>query len=69
MTLARLVSYFYFDRLSIPRRKHFRPWGCKHKRTTFPQKPKGRREYVVCLDCGQEMSYDWAQMKMGGEIR
>lgn len=49
---------------------------CKHKRLTFPQTPRSRIDrskvkaaektgmYVVCLDCGKEMAYDWHQMKI-----
>jgi hypothetical protein len=25
------------------------------------------RHYVVCLDCGHKMDYDWATMKVVGE--
>jgi len=25
------------------------------------------RHYVVCLDCGHKMEYDWAKMKVVGE--
>ena len=25
------------------------------------------RHYVVCLDCGHKMDYDWAKMKVVGE--
>lgn len=49
-------------------------FGCHHKRTTFPRSTKtGVRtsgmmrqaaNYVVCLDCGKEFSYDWQQMRI-----
>jgi hypothetical protein len=54
-------------------------FGCSHQRTTFPLTP-GRRAgqpvsgatrnatYVVCLDCGQEFAYDWAQMRLGEPV-
>lgn len=25
--------------------------------------------YVVCLDCGKEFAYDWAQMRVGEPVR
>ena len=48
-------------------------FGCAHGRYSFPiTVKKGRRSpaasvtgtYVVCLDCGKEMAYDWKQMKI-----
>jgi len=53
--------------------------GCTHRRTTFPITParkagfsaaSGRRygTYVVCLDCGQEFRYDWAEMRIGDPV-
>jgi hypothetical protein len=48
-------------------------FGCWHHRYSFPiTVKKGRRSraalatgtYVVCLDCGKEMPYDWKQMKI-----
>jgi hypothetical protein len=51
-------------------------FGCSHGRTTFPITP-GRRSmpvahrhgtYVVCLDCGQEFSYDWNEMRLGEPV-
>ena len=50
--------------------------GCSHQRTTFPITP-GRKmasgahrhgTYVVCLDCGQEFSYDWKEMRLGEPV-
>jgi hypothetical protein len=49
-------------------------FGCAHTRCTFPMtatKPcpspsEGKPStttYVVCLKCGKEFAYDWAQMK------
>jgi hypothetical protein len=53
-------------------------FGCTHSRTTFPLTP-GRRPaplsahrhgtYVVCLNCGQEFSYDWNEMRIGEPVR
>lgn len=47
---------------------------CRHKNITFPQTPpkRGRRisaasitgKYVVCLDCGSELPYDWEEMRV-----
>jgi hypothetical protein len=48
-------------------------FGCWHSRYGFPITLKrGRRSaaalvtgtYVVCLDCGKELPYDWQQMKI-----
>ena len=48
-------------------------FGCIHNHYSFPiTVKKGRRSaaatvtgtYVVCLDCGKEMPYDWKQMKI-----
>ncbi|MDX2152449.1 MAG: hypothetical protein SFV54_17045 [Bryobacteraceae bacterium] len=49
--------------------------GCSHQKTTFPQKRRERTDvpsaavpvggiYVVCLDCGKEMPYDWDNMRV-----
>jgi hypothetical protein len=53
-------------------------FGCSHQRTTFPLTPgrKGAalagsgsaRTYVVCLDCGKEFAYDWAEMRVGEPV-
>ncbi len=43
---------------------------CHHRRTTFPVTPirerrvAARRTYIVCLDCGAELPYDWNLMKV-----
>jgi hypothetical protein len=54
--------------------------GCSHRRTTFPITPArkagfspvpgGARHgtYVVCLDCGKEFGYDWAEMRIGEPV-
>ncbi len=48
-------------------------FGCWHSHYSFPITVKrGRRNaaalvtgtYVVCLDCGRELPYDWQQMKV-----
>jgi hypothetical protein len=48
-------------------------FGCWHKNYSFPMtiKPNRRRgnashrsTYVVCLDCGRELTYDWINMKV-----
>jgi hypothetical protein len=53
--------------------------GCSHRRTTFPLTParnagrspvSGQRHatYVVCLDCGKEFDYNWAEMRVGQPV-
>ncbi len=45
-------------------------FGCSHSHTSFPLTVRARRNaaasltgtYVVCLDCGKEMAYDWKNM-------
>ena len=49
-------------------------FGCWHSHYSFPitVRPGTRRNkaasltgtYVVCLDCGKEMPYDWKEMKV-----
>ena len=48
-------------------------FGCWHHRYSFPitvkKGPRSRASfatgtYVVCLDCGKEVPYDWKQMKI-----
>jgi hypothetical protein len=48
-------------------------FGCWHQRYSFPitikKGPRSRAAfatgtYVVCLDCGKELPYDWKQMKV-----
>lgn len=48
-------------------------FGCWHHRYSFPitikKGPRSRAAfltgtYVVCLDCGREMPYDWNRMKI-----
>lgn len=38
-------------------------FGCFHSRTTFPMTLPKRGTYVACLDCGEEIAYDWDQMQ------
>jgi hypothetical protein len=51
-------------------------FGCWHSRYSFPVTIRAgsrrgaaasRRTYVVCLDCGKELSYDWNEMKVVNE--
>jgi hypothetical protein len=48
-------------------------FGCWHKNYSFPRTVRqGARSqaasvtgtYVVCLDCGRELPYDWKSMKV-----
>lgn len=49
-------------------------FGCWHSRYSFPMTVRAgaRRNqpgmrvgtYVVCLDCGKELAYDWQQMRV-----
>ena len=49
-------------------------FGCWHSRYSFPmtaRRGSSRSQaatrtgtYVVCLDCGKELPYDWKQMKI-----
>jgi hypothetical protein len=52
-------------------------FGCTHERTTFPltpgRKPAGNGAhrhgmYVVCLGCGQEFRYNWAEMRIAEPV-
>jgi RNase P subunit RPR2 len=46
--------------------------GCWHSNYSFPMTLNARRRgsnerprtYVVCLDCGRELPYDWGQMRV-----
>jgi hypothetical protein len=45
---------------------------CPHKRLTRPITPLDERRrasrqgtYVVCLDCGTQLPYDWENMRVG----
>lgn len=49
-------------------------FGCWHGHLSFPRtvRPSARRgtaasltgTYVVCLDCGKELPYDWEEMRV-----
>lgn len=48
-------------------------FGCWHSRYSFPLTVHSRSRsraaaltgtYVVCLDCGKELAYDWNEMKI-----
>jgi hypothetical protein len=49
-------------------------FGCWHSRYSFPMTARAgsRRNqaaarlgtYVVCLDCGKELAYDWQEMRV-----
>jgi hypothetical protein len=48
-------------------------FGCWHSRYSFPLTVHSRARsraaavtgtYVVCLDCGRELPYDWDEMKV-----
>ena len=47
-------------------------FGCSHQRTTFPltagRMNAASRTYVVCLDCGKEFPYNWADMRIGERV-
>jgi hypothetical protein len=53
-------------------------FGCRHSNYSFPitTKPALRRTaaaamtgtYVVCLDCGTELPYDWSEMHVLGAV-
>jgi hypothetical protein len=38
-------------------------FGCRHKSCTFPQTKAGRTT-VCCLDCSEELPYDFAGLPM-----
>jgi hypothetical protein len=51
-----------------------RLFGCSHRKTTLPRSPEsiasadGRMHppvetYLVCLECGRHLPYDWAAMR------
>ena len=45
---------------------------CSHKKTTFPMtRTRGnksletdKRTYIVCVDCGKEILYNWQEMRV-----
>jgi hypothetical protein len=51
-------------------------YGCTHRRTSFPltlragvsvEGPQSTRSetYIVCLECGRHIAYDWSTMRVG----
>jgi hypothetical protein len=42
--------------------------GCAHRHRTFPRTAKepglASTTYVVCLDCGKKLPYDWQKMRV-----
>jgi len=54
-------------------------FGCTHNRLTFPLTPSRNLRpglgahrhgtYVVCLECGQEFQYNWAEMRVGEPVK
>jgi hypothetical protein len=55
-------------------------FGCSHPRTTFPLTPTRKSSghpivgaarlgtYVVCLECGKELAYNWDEMRTVGPV-
>jgi hypothetical protein len=52
-------------------------FGCWHGNYTFPMtiRPRPARRgasrggtYVVCLQCGQELGYDWSKMRVTSSL-
>jgi hypothetical protein len=52
-------------------------FGCWHSHYSFPMTIRNKSlrsnpaasvtgTYVVCLDCGKELPYDWTEMKIAG---
>ncbi len=43
-------------------------FGCTHRHCTFPRTSKKpgaiSTTYIVCLDCGKELPYDWQEMRL-----
>ncbi len=49
-------------------------FGCSHTNYSFPRTAKASQRrgkaatvtgtYVVCLDCGKELPYDWQEMRI-----
>jgi hypothetical protein len=38
-------------------------FGCHHRRTSFPT-TTSEGTYVMCLDCGRKLLYNWQEMKI-----
>lgn len=39
--------------------------GCSHGKTTFPITLQANT-YIVCLECGRHLPYDWSRMRVTG---
>ncbi len=39
--------------------------GCSHGKTTFPITLQAST-YIVCLECGRHLPYDWTRMRVTG---
>lgn len=39
--------------------------GCSHGKTTFPITLQAST-YIVCLECGLHLPYDWSRMRVSG---
>jgi hypothetical protein len=48
-------------------------FGCTHRHCTFPRTSKKpgtiSTTYVVCLDCGRELPYDWQEMRLVASVK
>jgi len=49
-------------------------FGCRHRKTSFPMTPVEKTAsgesgtFVVCLDCGKRLKYDWDRMRSGKPV-
>ncbi len=41
--------------------------GCLHGKTTFPITLQSST-YMVCLECGRHLPYDWSKMRIGRRL-
>jgi len=41
--------------------------GCSHGKTTFPITLQAST-YMVCLECGRQIPYDWSRMRITGRL-
>lgn len=73
---ARISQNPSFVRMSAMRFAELTEWlfGCAHRTTSFPRAaaPRAGAEgqqgsnldtYVVCLECGRHLAYDWTAMR------
>jgi hypothetical protein len=42
-------------------------YGCLHGKTTFPITLQAST-YVVCLECGRQLPYDWSKMRISRRL-